>query len=293
MAELITDALPLPLGRGFREDLVSNFKIIKQNLDSLNSDSDNGAYEKIVVRQINKLLEDPNSDLRKALLGNVQQLTDRINRIILGTDHDSIELVLKDILGDSIVKGDIGETGANGQSAYQIWLAAGNTGSEQDFLASLRGKDGISADGVKSIVAGMGLVKDNGNGSITLSGKTYVPANADDLQYQTVPAGTDLLTLTNNTGKTQYYACHKMADAKAMTNVPVVTAFNLIARPVNPADQAIANNGNPIWTYTTLEFRPYNSGLVYVASTTTDGDGELSSTPWVLLADDSKVQHVS
>lgn len=39
MAELITDALPLPLGRGFREDLVSNFKIIKNQLNELDVDT--------------------------------------------------------------------------------------------------------------------------------------------------------------------------------------------------------------------------------------------------------------
>lgn len=39
MAEIITDALPLPLGRGFREDLVSNFKIIKNQSNKLNVDA--------------------------------------------------------------------------------------------------------------------------------------------------------------------------------------------------------------------------------------------------------------
>ncbi|WP_423348521.1 hypothetical protein [Lactiplantibacillus plantarum] len=39
MAELITDALPLPLGRGFREDLVLNFKIIKDQLNELDVDT--------------------------------------------------------------------------------------------------------------------------------------------------------------------------------------------------------------------------------------------------------------
>lgn len=32
--------------------------------------------------------------------------------------------------------------GADGKSAYQIWLDAGNTGSEADFLASLKGEKG-------------------------------------------------------------------------------------------------------------------------------------------------------
>ncbi|WP_304652988.1 collagen-like protein [uncultured Ligilactobacillus sp.] len=37
-------------------------------------------------------------------------------------------------------KGDQGEKGADGKSAYQIWLDLGNTGSEQDFIDSLKAK---------------------------------------------------------------------------------------------------------------------------------------------------------
>lgn len=43
------------------------------------------------------------------------------------------------------IKGDPGEPGSpgkDGQSAYQLWLAQGNQGSEQDFLQSLVGKPG-------------------------------------------------------------------------------------------------------------------------------------------------------
>ena len=38
--------------------------------------------------------------------------------------------------------GDPGEPGENGKSAYEAWLDAGNTGSEEDFLNSLKGADG-------------------------------------------------------------------------------------------------------------------------------------------------------
>lgn len=37
-------------------------------------------------------------------------------------------------------KGDQGKKGADGKSAYQIWLDLGNTGSEQDFIESLKPK---------------------------------------------------------------------------------------------------------------------------------------------------------
>lgn len=38
--------------------------------------------------------------------------------------------------------GTDGQDGADGKSAYEIWLAAGNTGTEEEFLASLKGEKG-------------------------------------------------------------------------------------------------------------------------------------------------------
>lgn len=42
--------------------------------------------------------------------------------------------------------------GTDGKSAYQIWLDNGHTGSEQEFVASLQGKDG--KDGINVVVRG-------------------------------------------------------------------------------------------------------------------------------------------
>ena len=39
--------------------------------------------------------------------------------------------------------GTDGTDGADGDSAYQIWLDLGNTGSEADFIASLKGTTAI------------------------------------------------------------------------------------------------------------------------------------------------------
>ena len=41
-----------------------------------------------------------------------------------------------------LLQGPAGQDGTDGKSAYQIWLDAGNTGSEQDFLNSLKGQNG-------------------------------------------------------------------------------------------------------------------------------------------------------
>ena len=41
-------------------------------------------------------------------------------------------------------QGNTGSTGANGLSAYEVWIANGNTGTQQDFLDSLQGTTGPS-----------------------------------------------------------------------------------------------------------------------------------------------------
>ena len=47
--------------------------------------------------------------------------------------------------GTTLISGG-GSNGKDGASAYQIWLEAGNIGTEADYLASLKGNTGVSAD---------------------------------------------------------------------------------------------------------------------------------------------------
>lgn len=69
---------------------------------------------------------------------------------------DGVNVTFQSILDDGTVKTDTvfipkgtqGEDGVDGKSAYEIWLEAGNTGTEEDFLISLvgeKGDDGKSA----------------------------------------------------------------------------------------------------------------------------------------------------
>ncbi|WP_436697137.1 GDSL-type esterase/lipase family protein [Lactiplantibacillus pentosus] len=280
--QLVTDQFSDNLDGTFRNGMVGNFKIVEQTLNELLT------YQGNINKQLSTLTTNINTSvdgkltkqdsvLVDKLKAQSQDLTKRINHIIMGTDTDSIHAVLNKMILDGELRGQRGDAGKDGrdgldgESAYQIWLDAGNVGSKADYLASMKGKPGDKGP--------MGPPGKDG----AMSSADVDKMVSDSLQYQTVPDGTDLLTLVNNIGRTQYYSCRKMANAKTMSNVPMVTAFNLIARPVNPANQPTADNGTPIWAYTTLEFRPYNSSLVYVASTTTDGDGKLTSTPWTLL----------
>lgn len=91
--------------------------------------------------------------------------------------------------------GTDGQPGADGKSAYQIWLDAGNTGTEADFLASLvgpqgpegkPGEDGKTPDlsGVVKFVNNIGP-DDNGNVEIEHEGfKVYrVKDGVSNSQY--------------------------------------------------------------------------------------------------------------
>jgi hypothetical protein len=55
---------------------------------------------------------------------------------ITSTKMNKIEQGIKE--GSTIV----GPAGSDGKSAYQVWIDAGNTGTEADFIASLKGADG-------------------------------------------------------------------------------------------------------------------------------------------------------
>lgn len=76
-------------------------------------------------------------------------ITNIINDFILTFKYHSSDnkdyIITKQISVTLAVQGKdgvIGKDGDPGKSAYQIWLDAGNTGSEQDYLNSLKGQDG-------------------------------------------------------------------------------------------------------------------------------------------------------
>ncbi len=60
----------------------------------------------------------------------------------------------QNLIAISALKGAPGDKGDPGKSAYEIWLELGNTGTEQDFIDSLKGEDG--EDGQDSNGGGTG-----------------------------------------------------------------------------------------------------------------------------------------
>ena len=86
-------------------------------------------------------------------------------RIYRQQDGDSIWPFLKPKIGT--IKGEKGDAGANGKSAYEVAVANGYTGTQAQWLASLKGADGAPG-------------KDGSNGK---DGQTWQPYIADDKHW--------------------------------------------------------------------------------------------------------------
>src|SRR5690625_2159805 len=86
--------------------------------------------------------------------------------------------------------GPAGADGNDGDSAYEVWLAEGNTGSEQDFLDSIKGVDGVDGDSAYEVWLADGNtgseqdILDSMKGSWMLQGTTDKADDNTDAIYQ-------------------------------------------------------------------------------------------------------------
>lgn len=72
--------------------------------------------------------------------------------IVKGVNVQTALTEIDQYISNLELTGGSGVPGADGESAYQIWLDAGNTGTEEEFLTSLVGPQGDpGADGVDGI----------------------------------------------------------------------------------------------------------------------------------------------
>ena len=127
---------------------------------------------------------------QKELIERAEQLQTEIKK---ATDSlDEIELT----------EGPPGPAGADGASAYQIWLDEGNTGTEQDFLDSLVGPEASLAALSVTKLADQQLPADISYHDIT--GWTSVQVDSD----YSINSGTGEITI-NTTGlyMIQYNSC--------------------------------------------------------------------------------------
>lgn len=89
--KLKTDGLSPGLGNDFRNDLVDNFSEIEKainNLDSINSG------DQVTKEELDEKLD----ELKNDFIQENEALKERINRILLGIDMESIEIVVNNIL---------------------------------------------------------------------------------------------------------------------------------------------------------------------------------------------------
>lgn len=89
--KLKTDNLSPGLGNNFRNDLVDNFSEIEKEISKLDPDENSG---QITKEELNEKLDKLKNDFIK----DNEALKERINRILLGTDIESIDIVVNRIL---------------------------------------------------------------------------------------------------------------------------------------------------------------------------------------------------
>lgn len=87
--KLKTDNFSSGLGNDFRNDLVDNFSEIEKEINKLDPDENSG---QINNEELDKLKND--------FIKDNEALKERINRILLGVDVESIELVVNRILNE-------------------------------------------------------------------------------------------------------------------------------------------------------------------------------------------------
>jgi hypothetical protein len=88
--------------------------------------------------------------------------------------------------------------GDNGLSAYQIWLNQGNTGTESDFLLSLKGASGVSLDWRGTWNSSANYLIDD---AVSYNGSSYIAKTANiNKQPDTNPTDWDLWVAKGETG---------------------------------------------------------------------------------------------
>lgn len=83
---------------------------------------------------------------KNCVVSNIEEVADGVNVTFQWTLDDGTVKTETTF----IPRGTQGEAGVAGKSAYEIWLEAGNTGTEEDFLNSLKGEQG--EDGFSPVV---------------------------------------------------------------------------------------------------------------------------------------------
>lgn len=87
-----------------------------------------------------------------------------------------------------------GKKGDTGKSAYQVWLEQGNSGSEQDFLVSLKGVSGV--------YVGSGDMPEGYNVQIDITGEPLELLTKEEVQAMIAEQNYETWTFTLEDGST-------------------------------------------------------------------------------------------
>lgn len=164
----------------------------------------------------------------------------------------------------------------NGDGTFSVngvVINAGDLETSESINTLLNSKDFATNDSVKEEISS--AISNNGG-------------DGGGISATEIASGTDVFSLFVNDEKPHYYYCSSNNTAKSLKNSPVETAFSLQALPAN-SKQALSNSGNPEWTYTQFILQPFNSSDLWVASTNTDGTGNISNTDWTQVASGADV----
>ncbi|MEJ6796559.1 MAG: DUF1566 domain-containing protein [Flavobacteriales bacterium] len=163
--------------------------------------------------------------------------------------------------------GQDGDDGITGQSAYDVWISLGNTGSEADFISSLTGPQGndgvVDYDSLANIISVDSSFTANVSGSIGggcdfsfpegLDGEVITSAADHNIGY-TVPSGKKLYILN-------------------YTSVPASTQYGILINGINiginPNSTLILNPGDVLNAFNGSAYVSFNGYLTDSSPTIT------------------------
>lgn len=180
--------------------------------------------------------------------------------------------------GSQGLAGTNGTNGTNGLSAYQIWLNAGNTGTESQFLASLQGPQGIQGAAGSTGATTQNFV-DLTTTQIVSGLKTF-----SDQLTSTVPTGIAPFIVTSTTpvanlsilGNAATATIVSSASQTAITNVGTLTSATVNGKVIVGASYAAS-------TSAVLEANSTTQGFLPPRMTSTQRDLITSPTQGLII----------